>query len=472
MRRLLIEYMMSKENNETTQMKHKESFLRKSLRSIILPIFKNNASVNTNEEENKSIDYKELYENTEKRLNEVTAKLKKANNQLHQEKDKNIKLKNNNFSYIEAAKSLKDDNDNLQKEIKDLNIERENLERNLNAKINELSELHTFKANFNKLIASNSDLRSKNEGLNQKIKALKAKLENQDLLKNTELDTIQSLKISLRNVNAELLAFKDKCGKLENNIYNLSTSNLIDMLSKHLSLDTVIEYSALKQLFNRYSYLLSKYNNIVLLKNKDGDLEKEDNICYGFLIGNEEDMFFNSIDGKIYNVINSYKRIEFDCPTKASIENGEAIILDTYDIEEEVLELEQSKTKIDNKAIKNTPKELKNNDVIFPKDCFNGLKVLIVGSRNKEIYKAQLSNCGAEVMCFDPFEESAVVLKNRYEKADIVVLCASHIGHYVETIVDVNNPKVTSIHNDNKNSMLIRVRFMAINLGFIRIGNT
>lgn len=470
MREIVKKYIDSKEENKDIKVKPNEDFLRRSLESIVRIISKNTTSMNKGEVENNDIDYKVLYENTEKRLNEVTSKLKKANEQLQQEKYKNIKLKNNNFSHIEDVKTLREDNDKLKKEIKDLNLKYENSEKNLEAKIMELSELNTFKANFNKLLVSNSDLRTKNEVYKQQIKGLKTKLENNDLLDSTRLDTIQSLKNSLKNVSTELLAFKDKYLKLEGKLYDFNTSNLIDMLLKHLSLDTVIEYGALKQIFNRYSYLLNKYNEIVLLKNEDMNFENEGDIFYGFLVGNEENVIFNSIDGRLYNVTNSYKRIEFDCPVKASIKNDEAIILDTYVLEGEESELKQPKVQINTKTKVDMPEELKNYTVMFPKDCFSGLKVLIVGSRNKEIYKTQLSNCGAEVMWIDPFEESAAVLKGRYEKADIVVLCASHIGHYVETIVDISNPKVTSIHNDNKNNLLIRVRYMAISLGFINVG--
>lgn len=132
--------------------------------------------MNKDEEENNRIDYKVLFENTNKKLNELTSKLKKANEQLRQEKDKNIKLKNNNFSYLEDAKTLREDNDNFKKEIKDLSSKYETLGKALEAKTNELTELNTFKAKFNKLLTSNLKFRAKNETYRQQIRVLKTKL--------------------------------------------------------------------------------------------------------------------------------------------------------------------------------------------------------------------------------------------------------------------------------------------------------
>lgn len=475
MHELMKQHMRGIEEKENTKKRMQEKFLAQASKNNGKAVYINKDSQDKVRVENKNIDYKEMYEVLEKRLKEVNSKLKAVQEELKQEKEKNIKLKNKNFIYVRELKLIREDNDNLKKEIKHINNKNENLEKELNNKTSELREVEDFKTSFKKLIASNSQLRLKNESYKQELKAVKVKLQNYDLLDSTRLDTVKSLNNSLKNVTAELQAHKDKYIKLKDKFYEFNVSKSINMLLKHLSLDTVTEYGSLKGLFDRYMHLLNKYNNTVVLKDKNNDIEnKEESIInkirYGFLVGSEDNLLFNSIEGKVYPVVSSYKRIMLDCPAKALVDNEEAIILNIYSIEEEKEEHKSSKKRKKSKAQEKIPEELKDNTIIFPKDCFKDLKVLIVGSRNKEIYRDELKNYGAEVLWFDPFDESAEVLRNAYEQADIVVLCTAHIKHYVEWIVDMNNPKVTSIYRDNKNSMLIRVRYMAITLGIIKAG--
>ncbi|PGK51322.1 hypothetical protein CN918_26390 [Priestia megaterium] len=98
---------------------------------------------------------------------------------------------------------------------------------------------------------------------------------------------------------------------------------------------------------------------------------------------------------------------------------------------------------------------------------FGDARILIIGSRNLSIYQQRLIQHGLEVDTHNPFEESYPRLDGKYQRADIVIVCTSHISHSVYNHVDKNHPKVELIERDNEEWITARVRFtmMKLNLG-------
>lgn len=81
---------------------------------------------------------------------------------------------------------------------------------------------------------------------------------------------------------------------------------------------------------------------------------------------------------------------------------------------------------------------------------YRSFTVLIVGSNGKcNHYKNELQSLGLEVITYDSFEESPQRLKDQYPKADIVIICTSHIRHFVTGIIDVHASNITQIEKDS-----------------------
>jgi hypothetical protein len=99
---------------------------------------------------------------------------------------------------------------------------------------------------------------------------------------------------------------------------------------------------------------------------------------------------------------------------------------------------------------------------------YRSFTVLIVGSNGKcNHYKNELQSLGLEVITYDSFEESPQRLKDQYPKADIVIICTSHIRHFVTGIIDVHASNITQIEKDSVVTIYARTRFMAVQLGLI-----
>ena len=197
---------------------------------------------------------------------------------------------------------------------------------------------------------------------------------------------------------------------------------------------------------------------LTLISDED---EKEKDLKIGFIAKTKSTWYFfeSSPDDKgehqVYEVIGnvSNHKFEQDLPVKCMIrEDLKATVVKVYE-EHELPERIFSVSKQKEKEEKKEKKEY---------ECIGNAKVLIIGSRNLSEYQQRLVKHGLEVETHNPFEESYHRIEGKCQRADIVVVCTSHISHSVMNHVDKKDPKVELIERDSEEWIVTRVRFALI----------
>ncbi|WNS82184.1 hypothetical protein RRU94_15660 [Domibacillus sp. DTU_2020_1001157_1_SI_ALB_TIR_016] len=126
-----------------------------------------------------------------------------------------------------------------------------------------------------------------------------------------------------------------------------------------------------------------------------------------------------------------------ECPVKAILQDGQALIVETY-------AWEIPSSPINNRKMKN--------DLTEPKNYlrFGNFKILVIGARFMNDYRNRLENHGCSVELHNPYEESYEVLKGKLNRAEIVLVCERHVPHSIWNYVDRNQPYVTVLKKDSK----------------------
>lgn len=176
---------------------------------------------------------------------------------------------------------------------------------------------------------------------------------------------------------------------------------------------------------------------------KLGYISKKGSVWYFFEINAEEDTY------PIYEVVGNTSNSKFqqELPVKCFIkEKGKVVVVDVY-TQHELPEKMEKPTK---------PKEKKEKKHYL---YFGEAKVLIVGSRNLADYQQRLIKHGLEVDTHNPFEESYTRLEGKCKRADIVLVCTSHISHSVMDHIDKKQEKVLLVERDNEDWLSTLVHF-------------
>ena len=388
----------------------------------------------------------------ENKINQTT--IEKFKNQIKELKSENF-IKQNTVSELSLKISkmkkeidaLKIDNTQLTEELEkksEVKYERiiEQLQREIEIHVGRIEPLKKI---VDKLQTERDEAINKTLSLENQLKVAESKF--------TEI------KAKLRSRSKELDKFYE----------NVPISKLVSLLDKRLTLPNVFAFYQIDKLILKYHKLknIAKINEKKEREKRNKDrLHKErmtnSKKINGYIIKNEEDWYFYDLNNKTYLITDSKIGLVPDMPASAAVyEDGSAYVFYIYfETNDETQELkDQDGEKRDKTIVKKEPKSY---------DQFgDGLRILIVGSRHKLLYTSELSNHGFEVDWHNPFEDSLNRIAGQVSKADIVLVCTSHINHIVMTYIDEDDQKIELIQKDTLNRMVVRARYTAIKLGLI-----
>ncbi len=313
-----------------------------------------------------------------------------------------------------------------------------------------------------KVTEDNRRLRQMNQELKEQINSLEQevrKLQSNDLNQD-------NLKLMNKLNEALILAnsFRRKYYSLKREIEKgYPVSKLLFLLDEKLGMDNITEYEPLYRLFSkmiRMKKFLRRYTGY-MAKSNNGSVE----VVMGYILYSHEQHWFASLNGQAYRLDISSEELGAtdDLPASAVINDGKARIKTIYPIEYNNDFPGPNPTV--NRSRKH--KELNSDDI----HEFQGIKILIVGSRNKEKYLKALSDLGAKVTWHNPYEDGENALMGKLSSANVVILCQRHIPHGILDIADITDPRVELVSRDNVTVIIARIRFVLVTkLHLISIG--
>lgn len=462
---------------DTTKDKEKSKELaderRQKLQEKFLQINKQNSNKNKSIKTNTKS--KELTTKADKQVLQELNKYKKEHSKML---TRNKQLEKKIDTMQKFNNDLKEENRQTKKDIFDL-------KRNMKLI---LDENNLLKQDKNQLI-------EKYNLLVEQYKALKQEQEN-----NLVVKKLKKVILKLRKINCQYLSLNNNLQRIaENNkqqitllkSYNhdkemnqLKTQNL--KLSEQLR-DLRLKYTPQKninkqsnnvairirdvKILSKIHLKTFKQNNIISkIKNK----QKQDNAIFGYVIYNEKQKYYlHAMDGKQYKIITLLDESSIDMPVKARIENEQAQIIKIYFPEIDEGHISQNMF-VGSYTIQNAQNREKISKLdIIDKEKIKAelqeITVLIIGSKHKDKYKNMLLQYGMNVLWHDSFEENENRILDKVNKADIVIICTSHIKHAVMNILneEKNNPKIQLIEKDTSDAILARIRFGLITMGRI-----
>jgi len=274
---------------------------------------------------------------------------------------------------------------------------------------------------------------------------------------------IKALHTEIQGNKLTILQLKNTISMYDTDVRSMTISRLLDELWGRLRYRN-LRYFDWK--FDRLMKGIIKFRKNQRDFRRTGKTEEiaitEENCSYGYIIEWDFELVFIDINGNKYELLMMPHNIRdiIEMPVKAQIQEGRALILGTYDYSgEQVADSINVKGRSSEKA-----PSFRNEMQPF----YRSFTVLIVGSNGKcNHYKNELQSLGLEVITYDSFEESPQRLKDQYPKADIVIICTSHIRHFVTGIIDVHASSITQIEKDSVVTIYARTRFMGVQLGLL-----
>ena len=274
---------------------------------------------------------------------------------------------------------------------------------------------------------------------------------------------INNLRMEIEGNKNTIMQLKNILSMYETDVRKMTIASLLNELWSRMRYRN-LRYFDWK--FDRLMRSVIKFRQNIKNANRIEDSGEiaitEESCTFGYIIEWDFELIFIDANGNKYELSMFPHNIRdiIEIPVKAYIREGKALIIDTYDYTDE--QTAESGKVLD--KTKRTVQSLEQEMQPFVKP----FTVLIVGSIGKcKHYRYTLQSLGLEVLTYDSFEESPQRLKDQYEKADIVIVCTSHIRHFVIDIIDVHENKVTQIEKDSVMTIYARTRFMAIQLGLL-----
>jgi len=274
---------------------------------------------------------------------------------------------------------------------------------------------------------------------------------------------INNLRMEIEGNKNTIMQLKNILSMYETDVRKMTIASLLNELWSRMRYRN-LRYFDWK--FDRLMRSVIKFRQNIKNANRIEDSGEiaitEESCAFGYIIEWDFELIFIDANGNKYELSMFPHNIRdiIEIPVKAYIREGKALIIDTYDYTDE--QTAESGKVLD--KTKRTAQSLEQEMQPFVKP----FTVLIVGSIGKcKHYRYKLQSLGLEVLTYDSFEESPQRLKDQYEKADIVIVCTSHIRHFVLNIIDVHENKVTQIEKDSVMTIYARTRFMAIQLGLL-----
>lgn len=452
---------------------------KQTLQAQFLENIKKNKERNQSREKEEIIDWQVKYEEEKKMRKELQKKLKK------QEKEKSAKtakqqtlqqlLFKEKGKFSSVSKQLKEREQltkMMKNEIKRFEDDHRyfiNRQKELEQQVHKLTQ-EQKKQSFDKLANQNQQLRVQLEEMRQKMKKIQMKIALMNSIKRGEEQ--EQYKQEIRNLRERNKGLNEKI-KSYQDVHQ--PDNLLTVLKDMITPENIAFFYQNKQ--NRLGKLSERIEELKreqerkknnppkawlklreTVKEEDlkmGYITKHDSTWYFFDIGSYEDENYET-----YEVIGNTSNQKFkqDLPVKCILrEDGTASVTEVY----ENHEIPEKITK----AFKPKEKGEKKEKTYY--EHFGKSKILIIGSRNLAEYEQRLEKHGLIVEVHNPFEENYHRLEGKFNSADVVVVCTSHISHAVMNHIDKKHPKVEMIERDNEEWIAVRVKFAMQKLGIL-----
>jgi hypothetical protein len=376
--------------------------------------------------------------------------IQKVNNDL---KEENRQIKKDIFNLKGDMKLISDEN-NLLKQDKIQSVERYDLLLNQYTELVQEQENNLVVKKMKKVILKLRKLNCQYLSMNNNLQRIIANYEQQ-------IDLFKSY-----NYDEEINQLKAKNLKLSEQLRDLKLKYIPQKVVNKQKKNTIIKVKDI-QILSKISLKSFKQNNIISNRK-----QKQDNSIFGYIVLHDDDKYYlNAIDGNCYEFETFIDETLIDTPAKAKIEEDKAKLLKIYLPEVDNGHIKQNML-VGNYKIQNdnSKEKIAKLDVIDKekiREELQGMTVLIIGSRFKDKYKNMLLSYGLNVLWHDTFEENESRIMDKANKADVVIICTSHIKHAVMAIIDKDNPKFQLIEKDTSESILARIRFGLITMELI-----
>jgi hypothetical protein len=376
--------------------------------------------------------------------------IQKVNNDL---KEENRQIKKDIFNLKGDMKLISDEN-NLLKQDKIQSVERYDLLLNQYTELVQEQENNLVVKKMKKVILKLRKLNCQYLSMNNNLQRIIANYEQQ-------IDLFKSY-----NYDEEINQLKAKNLKLSEQLRDLKLKYIPQKVVNKQKKNTIVKVKDI-QILSKISLKSFKQNNIISNRK-----QKQDNSIFGYIVLHDDDKYYlNAIDGNCYEFETFIDETLIDTPAKAKIEEDKAKLLKIYLPEVDNGHIKQNML-VGNYKIQNdnSKEKIAKLDVIDKekiREELQGMTVLIIGSRFKDKYKNMLLSYGLNVLWHDTFEENESRIMYKANKADVVIICTSHIKHAVMAIIDKDNPKFQLIEKDTSESILARIRFGLITMELI-----
>ncbi|MBU7006183.1 hypothetical protein [Phosphitispora fastidiosa] len=436
---------------------------------------KTSESTGTNNSENHNIDLlKRQLKNVRAVKDKLEKKVAKMANQLTElrkaKKDLELKVRLAQLKVTKMTEDISTRNQILserQRKVTELTEKIKSLQREIGTSSDKCIEKENKHLEYRrkKVTEDNRRLRQMNQELKEQINFLEEevrKLQSNDLNQDN---------LKLRNKLNEALilanSFRRKYYSLKREIEKgYPVSKLLFLLDEKLGMDNITEYEPLYRLLSKMirmkKFLRSHTRHIA--KRNNNAVE----VVMGYILYSHEQHWFASLNGQAYRLDISPEELGAtdDLPASAVISNGKARIKTIYPFEHN--NDFSGITPTVNRSRKHKESNSKCSD---DRDEFRGIKILIVGSRNKEKYSRALSDLGANVTWHNPYEDGENALMGKLSSANVVILCQRHIPHGILDSADITDPRVELVSRDNVTVIIARIRFVLVTkLHLISIG--
>lgn len=405
----------------------------------------------------------QLKKNEEQRM-----ELQKLKMNLRTEKNAAIELQ---FQLKQMNESLKKETNELQKSL--LTIEKLNKQNARLVKMWEKRQTNKEK----KKIKTNAQLLVSVQNMKIEIRSLKKQLQTNNVVVQAEKNIRQAELVN--QLSKKNIQYKNRLKK-----YNdfMTPEFLLELLEEELNKKeaSVNFISSLKQI-GKIADKLKQLKVKMITEQKARDKFKQspgteiefivsnDDIRTGYLTKKEKIWYFVNVhesSNDHYEISTNRSGLKFveEQPVKVKIVNGKAVVLRMYlEIPERESQLKKIE-KIENlKIVKEEEEEM----IVYP--YFGDYNVLVVGSQRMNQYKERLTKHGLKVELHNPFEEHESRMKPKADRADVVIVCTSHVSHAVLDHLDLHMKKVELIENDTEENIATRTRFSLINLNLIKV---
>lgn len=456
--------------DQTKTKEHKQELIRKS---------KQTKSKQANKKDDQSKEIKKLKKQNEQFISKNNKLLHKIS-QLEKEK---AQLSNRIKDKNTAIKSLKKEVLEKEKELFQLNQLLAQLNQKATLDMKQLNEIISEQNDKNLRLESEIEA-LKEEEMHKEINKYKSIINNMEQLLYAKEKKVEHFRGKYVKIHNEKQTLENKIAKLDkqinlyiqnehnfqkeleriklNTLEEMGIEKIIDFLFNKMKLKNIQNYRYVNKLNNKYDYL-TKYKRQLDqklssdIKNLSDWQEK-----FGFIEqDNKEEWWFIDLENHSYSIIASLpKKLNNDLPAKAVIKEGSAFLLYVWDKDNEIPE-----------EITKNLKRIQEDENVNVEDEYEYIgkfSVTIITSLNGNKYKRRLEKHGINAIWIDSFEKSPSHVREIMENSDIVIMYPDSMPHYIlDFIEDRNSPKYQFMKNNNEDSLLIRTRFAAAQLGLI-----